>query len=120
MEQTTQSSESFFNDSEAVKSNFQQIADLKTRIAEMTAELKRKEGIGLAYIKFKEKEIGDKVSVDLPFGKFIAMSRTTYLYSANVKAFEDQVKTLKKTEEEQGVAKVKTFTQYIKFSPAKE
>lgn len=85
---------------------------MKTRIAELDAEKGKLEAIGRAFMSK-----AGVTNIEMSgIGKFILSSRKTWEYSAQVKDFESQVKTMKKHEEETGLAKVVKTSQFIRFT----
>lgn len=105
----------FFQNPENVKRLFQEIADLKMRKSELEDELKKKEAIALAYMNQENAD-----NVETSFGKFYRIFRKIYQYSPQVTSAEEQVKKLKKDEEAQGIATIKSQSPSIRFVSAKE
>ena len=57
--------------------------------------------------------------ISTEFGSFKSMSRTTYDYSGAVLKAQEELRQLKKKEEINKVATVKSVSRYIRFDPPK-
>lgn len=105
----------FFEDKTKVRELFVQIADLKNQMKEMDTELKKKEAIASSFFNHIKKD-----KVETTFGTFIRISTRIWTYSSQVDAIGEQLKSAKKLEEEQGIAKVANHRISIRFNPLNE
>jgi len=105
----------FFEDKPAISKLFSEIAEIKTQLAELDKERKKKEAIALAYIKSIK---ADKV--ETVYGSFTPVSRSYYMYSDEVTKMTVELSEKKKEEEATGVAKVKSTSVSLRFNELKE
>jgi hypothetical protein len=92
------------------KKLFKEFAALQAKVKEAEAKLAQAK---LAVLDELAKDEID--TFDSPFGRFTRATRTTYAYSDAVKKLEEKVKLAKVKEEQQGLVKVKSQTEYLVF-----
>jgi len=105
----------FFEDRERVKGLFREIADLKTQKREIEDYLKVKEQIAFSFMDHTGSQ-----TIDTDFGKFSRVTIKVWEYSPQVDAAKQQVDSLKKSEIDQGIAKVKAETSQLRFTATKD
>lgn len=115
MEQT-KGQVSFLDDKEKVRKVFLDLAELRGQEAELKKRKQTLEGIANAWF---DKNPDSKASI-AQVGTFSRAFRTFYNYSPAITTMEEELKLVKKTEIETGLAKVKVITKEIRFYAAKE
>lgn len=94
---------------------FQEYVELKDQISKL--EERREE---LMYQLINEIEYdGGKNYAETKFGKFVIVPKTTYQYSEKVDKLKDILYTLKKREEFEGIAQIKSASRYIRVERQK-
>lgn len=84
---------------------YKKYAVLKDQIKSLEEEVKSLQPELLADLKVKTEEMVDK-NLKFEFATFSLMERKNWTYSSEVEDREKQLKEVKKTEEENGIAKV--------------
>ena len=107
---------SFLEDKEKVKKIFLDLAEVRHQEKELEKRRQTLEGIANAFF---DRILEAKVKL-ADIGTFSRSIVQYYNYSPALKTKEDEIKELKKSEIESGIAKVKTVSKQIRFYAAKE
>lgn len=93
---------------------FKQYIELKEQIEALEAQKDE-----LMYQVMNEIEEDGQTQKITPYGKFVIVPRRTYIYSDRVKKIQEELYVAKKTEENEGIAELKSATQHIRVEKVK-
>lgn len=95
------------NDTQKLLNEYAQLKQLLADLEQKKAEME---------LKIIENWEGDK-PIETKIGNFVLMSRKTYEYSSEVTQLKEQLYKVRKYEEANGIATLKSHSQYVRFDP---